>query len=80
MGQARQAVCWCALGALRKILGYDHEELLGEAARELTVSAKQLYDFSGEGIATFNDDPNTTQEMVLAVFDNAIQRNTKEPT
>lgn len=80
MGQARQAVCWCSLGALRKVLGYNEEDVFTEAARELTASAKKLYDFSGEGIATFNDDPTTTQEMVLAVFDDAIQRNTKETT
>lgn len=78
MGGSRHAVCWCALGALRKIVGYEDEELFMEASRELHKSAQAIRGFNGFSIACYNDDPKTTHADMLAVFDDAIERNTKE--
>ena len=63
------AVCWCAIGALRRFDrgGYS-------AAYSNAVFVLQCCVSGSGGVAEFNDDPNTTHADVLAMFDRAIAR------
>jgi hypothetical protein len=64
---APEAVCWCAVGAIRKVTETDDEDT---AARRLLQSAIP----SGDWIAEFNDRVNHAD--VLRLFDRAISKAT----
>jgi hypothetical protein len=70
-GYAQQAVCWCSIGALEKVVGgcvpsYDKpSQLLMKAGAILTGCQK--YNFS---ISAYND--SHTHQEVLNLFDTAI--------
>lgn len=77
--QAGTAVCWCAIGSLKRVLS-DHKQPValdekgskGRAALE-ALKAVLPGDFRGN-VAKWNDAPGRTQEQVLALFDRAIRR------
>lgn len=62
------AVCWCSVGAIRRVAGGAHRTAVIESTNALTAC------LSGRYISEFNDDPNTTHADVLAMFDRAIAR------
>ena len=67
---SKDAVCWCALGAMRKQLGYVEDDLFMEITRDLeAILKKQGYNHS---LATFNDDPATTHNQMMKLLNLAI--------
>jgi hypothetical protein len=67
---------FCAAGALRLAIGQKFGSLTGEGTGELFAACSiALTDTDACGclsFITFNDRPDTTQSMVLAMFDEAI--------
>lgn len=68
---AHDAYCFCALGAVARI---DHWNKNGhiEACKALDLVVRGKYKGKFETVAVFNDQTETTHEMVLEVFDEAI--------
>jgi len=74
-----RAVCWCALGAIRKAV----EDVTGAATcttvfnTELADATLHMYNNLDQdrfcNISKFNDTPETTHEQILEFFDKAIQ-------
>ena len=68
------ATCWCVIGAVEKVTSEGH-----------WMRAQNVIHYLGHYVprrgyvAKFNDDPNTTHEDILAVFDKAIAAAT-DPT
>ena len=64
---------WCAMGAVSAAAGP------GEYGRIRDVLNDEVYSLHGfPTMVCFNEDSDTTKEMVLAVFDNAINRLTEK--
>ncbi|MDE8343243.1 MAG: hypothetical protein POG24_05425 [Acidocella sp.] len=63
-----KACAWCAAGAIYKIGGSFNG---GGAAVILTEAVCEQW--PGESIAGFNDDPDTTHDHLLIMFDRAIE-------
>ena len=87
----QDTVCsMCALGAVLCALptvdpatlyraGFEEETGRYDLANiALTEAVQELYGVGYSGIATFNDDPDTTYEQVLEVFDRAIVNEEKK--
>lgn len=62
---ASGATCFCALGALREVVG-------GLAGDAFSLLCDQVPGRYKRGIARFNDAPTTTHADVMALFDRAI--------
>jgi hypothetical protein len=71
MPLAVQATCFCALGALRKAIGYSNENVFMDATRRLEETLKKERTYA-HSLATYNDDPSTTYEDIKSLFDDAI--------
>ena len=61
----RAACAWCAVGAVRRVTGYD-QILFSRVGRALSYAS------DGPSIVTINDSPKATHADVLALFDRAI--------
>lgn len=74
-----KATCWCVIGAGSKLLSYSGHgatEWPGDAlARLLEIPAVEG-ETQRRHVSQFNDDPNTTFDMVAKVLDDAIARET----
>ena len=62
-----QATCWCALGAAMAVA--CPAPALNAAAAALRQAVRKRW---GMPVVRFNDHPDTTHEMVLSVYDDAI--------
>ena len=62
-----QATCWCALGAASAVA--CPAPVLSAAGAALNQAARKRW---GMSVVHFNDHPDTTHEMVLSAYDNAI--------
>jgi hypothetical protein len=62
-----QAICWCGFGALEAVTVGGPGSMFPENARLALAQASP-----GNNFVNFNDAPETTHDMVLAVFDKAI--------
>ena len=62
---AQMAVCWCSVGALERAVGAN----LNVYYAAFAVLRKQ----HDESVVSFNDDPNTTHQDVLDLFDRTIK-------
>jgi hypothetical protein len=62
---AREAVCWCALGAVKSVTTHGCFHTLWELLRA------QL-PHGSVSISTYNDAPSTTHADILLLFDRAI--------
>ena len=60
-----EAVCWCITGAMSKVRNESYEAMYHKVMKAII----KLFD--GNGIVAFNDDPNTTHEMVMQVLEEA---------
>jgi hypothetical protein len=64
---SEEAVCFCASGALRRVLPGDaNDKAFNKATKALDIAA-------GRDIVSFNDDQDTTQARVVRVFGQAIK-------
>lgn len=68
--EAKGAVQWCAVGALRKVAGVSGNT--SDALKVLDTCTR------GKDIVNFNDDHRRKHAQVLKVFDRAIERLEKE--
>lgn len=66
-GYDSDAVCWCSVGALEKVMGVDYFHYRSHGPKSLLDSVVP----SGVGIIGFND--GNTHAEVLAAFDRAIE-------
>lgn len=67
--QAKEAVCWCAMGAVHKQRGPSRSEAAAE--RRLFETMPETYR-NGGYLGQYNDDPNRTHPDLLAWIDRAI--------
>lgn len=70
--------CFCALGALGRVMGRDPSGDLGEV--EIALGRALPPDFKlsavlslGTNVVMFNDHPDTTHADIMAMFDRAIE-------
>lgn len=75
----KQAVCFCATGALCRV---SHRLAYSIQARAYEKLSSKVPSRMRTRVALFNDDPSTTHKDVLKLFDDAIQtcKNTMEAT
>lgn len=65
------AVRWCAIGAIETVASTRH---LGEKSTAVKALKDALdTSYSRLGVSGYNDHSHTTHEMVLALFDHAIE-------
>lgn len=67
---------FCLSGALRKALGYLYDTgspLFTQYYDILLNAANEETNYKWDNIPEFNDDPNTTKDLVLKVIDRALE-------
>jgi hypothetical protein len=73
------AVCFCMFGTVDRVAKPSPTDPTPHPTTNITDRLTQALDdallpeFDGWTLDEFNDDPNTTHEMVLAVYDRAIE-------
>lgn len=65
--RSETATCWCLSGALRVSSNGSDQRWLDVLAFMRTMTPRH-------SVVAFNDDPDTSQSDVLALFDRAIER------
>ena len=68
-GTDKRAVAWCAIGALEHVA----EETILRGNLIEAIMILDHYVPGPTGIAQYNDHADTTYEMVLALYDNALR-------
>jgi hypothetical protein len=74
-GYNKDAVCWCAMGAIEKVLGKDLSLDLTPYTILKDTGYIHITDWPPSGVTTYND--RSTHQEVLSLFDKAIE-NAKE--
>lgn len=77
-GGWRRSGCYCAIGALLEVKGLQGISGFAEAEEE-QLRAALPEPFWGDVVENFNDDPNTTHEMIMQLFDRAIAAQDEAP-
>jgi len=62
------AVCWCLSGAVQKVYGPEIEIPIYDKIR---AAIRKFHPMLIDNVVFFNDDPNTTHEMVMQVLEEA---------
>lgn len=69
--KSEDAVCWCAMGALCRVIDYDRD---ASEFRMATAYLTEALPPSWWGVSVFNDAKATTHADLLAMFDRAIAK------
>lgn len=79
-GVADNPVCWCLLGAMAKVSGYDLVRGPYPFSGPLKQATRTLRAFTGNDPSEWNDAPGRRQEDVVAILRKAAKATPTSPT